>query len=256
MTCGKARGGLVAASGRVGSDAEGTTPAGRVAGGRVPGGRVAPTPAGVGVPLVEDAVGVGVGVAGVCTETLSHPEAGDPASSDVPVPMRVTLLGEDFCGTVTLATSSVAWPLARLTPQVAVPACGQTVKTAGSMAGCVVRVTVASPVVVPANQTQTAKLASAPGSTAIPDGMAWTCTHNWPVGAEDEADGLGDVDGPLLLGLGEVEAGGVVDGVFEGLVATVRFKLQGLMVGVVGLVRSMPAMPDDTSASPPRAPNP
>jgi hypothetical protein len=160
-TCGKATPGLAAGSGRAGNDADGSTPGGKRAGARVPGGkndpggRVPPTPAGVAVLPLEDVVGVGVGVVGV-TETLPDAVAGAAASSDVPVAVRVMLLGAAFFGTGTFATSSVGWAAARVTRQVAVPVAGQTVKAGESLAGCVVRVTVALPLAVPANQTQIA----------------------------------------------------------------------------------------------------
>lgn len=93
---------------------------------------------------------------GVVTETLSHAAAGVAASGDVPVAVRVMLLGAAFCGTGTLAANSVGWAAARVTRQVAVPGLGQTVKTGESLAGTVVRATVAFPLAVPTNQTQIA----------------------------------------------------------------------------------------------------
>jgi hypothetical protein len=161
-SCGKATPGLLAGPGRAGNDADGSTPCGRGAVERVPGGSkkaggsVPPTPAGVAVLPAEDVAGAGVGVVGVFTETLSHAAAGAAASGDVPVAVRVILLGAAFCGTGTLACNSVGWAAARVTRQVAVPGVWQTVKTGESLAGCVVRATVAFPLVVPTNQTQTA----------------------------------------------------------------------------------------------------
>jgi hypothetical protein len=105
-----------------------------------------------------------------------------------------------------------------------------------------------------------------PGRTA-PEDMAWTRTHSWAAGGGVDGGGVGGVG---TGGVGGVDTGGVgvgvvsgvVEGVFEGLVvllglvATVRLILHGSTGGDAGLLtRNMPAMPDETSASPPKAPN-
>ena len=89
------------------------------------------------------------------TLMLARAVAGEEACGDTPVAVRVTWVPASCLGTATFATSSAGWSEAAAR-QMAVPGDGQTVKVAESPLGLAVIPTMASPVVIPANQTQIA----------------------------------------------------------------------------------------------------
>lgn len=148
----------MAGSGGRGGDTDASTPGGGVPGGRVAGGKegsgiVAPTPPGAGVLAAGVVVEAGLGSA--LTLTLPDAAAGEAASGEVAVAVRTRRVPVCRWGAATCATSSTGW-LEAATGQVAVPGHGQTVKVGESLPGVAAMPVRASPVVVPANQTQTA----------------------------------------------------------------------------------------------------
>lgn len=87
--------------------------------------------------------------------TLPHAAAGAAAWGEIAVAMSMRRVPACRWGAVTCATSSAGW-LEAATGQVAVPGHGQTVNTGESLPGVAVTPMMASPVLVPANQTQIA----------------------------------------------------------------------------------------------------